>query len=206
MKRVLKWFGYLMMMGGVSFLGLALFFVTCVGDYKTDQERCEYYVQKIWENSEFKSHMLVSTNDSLVKVYADSLNDVFHSMLLEDQIVMWDNYLEMNDTLNYCFHSNINQSQNDFGNKILKIIPDSYKSYIWELNSERYMAEILSQQHFDSSKMKWKTLGIRRFRVWETTYLVDGKITYENLFGGSVTNTVRVSVDRHGNVQGYILL
>lgn len=206
MKKIFKWFGYLTIASFASFLIMAIVFTSCDFDYKTPQDKCEYYVQKILENSEFKSNMLVSKNDSIVKLYADSLNTTFHSMNLEDGIVLWDDYLEMNDTLKTCFHSNICQTQNDFNSKILSEIPKSYNSHIWGLNCKRYIEDILAQQHFDSEKMQWKTLGIRRFRVYESTYLVDGKITYENLFGGSVTNTVRVSVDRHGNVQGYILL
>ena len=171
--------------------------------YISSDKKCEYYTTMIVKNSKYisetnKDKGITHTDLKSYNLYADSLKEEFKQLSDKDKVIMFDNYLESDNELQkYAFCANCN-----IGNLPLNVNPYEYTS--WIVDCKNYIKEELKIRNIDYDNAEINVFGCKRFRVWDTKYIIDGTVKYQNLFGGTVVNSFRYVTDRYGNMDSCI--
>ena len=80
----------------------------------------------------------------------------------------------------------------------------TYEYTSWIVDCKNYIKEELRIRNIDYDNAEINVFGCKRFRVWDTKYIIDGTVKYQNLFGGTVVNSFRYVTDRYGNMDSCI--
>lgn len=148
--------------------------------------------------------VLVDCDSTKYTLYKDSLIISFNELSNDSKVILWDNYLESNDSISKKVFCEIIAYEID--DTPLKVNPYNDEFYRMQSICKDKVKVILESHHFDPSTISiLAESNVKRFKVWDTKYKYYVKVKYKNLFNTSVVNKFSFTIDRHYNIIDYTI-